>query len=106
LPAAELFPGSFLKDVLSLNRHVDPPGCFVEAFLFFGTHRRRLQVDCQFVQLAGKVERHLVVLVVHRRLGIDADVEGFVNRHEERNGVRDRLAVYLVAVNRENTASP
>ena len=50
---------------------------------------RRPKLDGQLVELAGEAERHLVVVVVDRRARVDADVEGLVDRHEERNGVRD-----------------
>ena len=36
------------------------------------------ELDGQLVQLAGKPERHLVVVVVDRCAGVAADVEGFV----------------------------
>src|SRR5690349_16374406 len=45
--------------------------------------RRELERD--LVELPGEAERDLVVLVVHRCTGVDADVEGLINGHKERN---------------------
>ena len=63
---------------------------------------RRPDLDRQLVERAGEAERHLVVLVVDRRAGIDADVEGLVDRHQERNGMRDRLLGDLRAVDAQH----
>ena len=54
----------------------------------------------QLVELAGELERHLIVLVVHRRAGIGAHVEVLVPLQRHRNGLfhllrRDHLAVDL-----------
>jgi len=51
------------------------------------------------------VKRYLVVLVVHRRARVDADVEGLVNDHEERNRVRDLLAGDVLAVHLQDTGA-
>ena len=48
---------------------------------------RRSELEGQLVDLAGEGERHLVVLVVHPRAGVDADVEGLVRRQQERDRV-------------------
>ena len=55
--------------------------------------------------VAGEAERHLVVVVVDRRAGIDADVEGLVDRHQERDGVRDLLAGDLLAVDLQHAGA-
>src|SRR5450755_900651 len=61
---------------------------------------RRPQLEGYLVELAGKAERHLVILVVDWRAGIHADIKGFVNRHEDGSGMRyflgaDFLVVHL-----------
>ena len=66
---------------------------------------QRNQLDRQLVELAGEPERRLVVVVVHARAGIHPDVEGLVNRHEERNGVRHRLAGDFLAVHRQDAGA-
>jgi len=33
------------------------------------------EIDCDLAQLASEGERHLVVLVIHWRTGIEADIE-------------------------------
>jgi hypothetical protein len=38
----------------------------------------RPEIDRQFVHLPIKAERHLVILVVHRSAGINADIEGLI----------------------------
>ena len=47
------------------------------------------EFEGELVQLSGKTERNLIILVVYGRTSVDADVKGFVDGHEERNGVRD-----------------
>jgi hypothetical protein len=56
------------------------------------------ELEGQLGDLTGKVERHLVIVVVHWRASVHADVEGLVYRHEERNGVRDLAAGYNLVV--------
>jgi hypothetical protein len=46
--------------------------------------------DCEFYELASETERHLIIAVVHWRAGVHADVKGFVDAHQEGDGVRDR----------------
>src|SRR5262249_32458561 len=45
----------------------------------------RSEFKGQFGKLSGEAERHLVVLVIHRRSGIHANVERLVESHDERN---------------------
>jgi hypothetical protein len=60
----------------------------------------RPELEGQLVDLAVECERHLVVVFVHGRAGIDSDVKGFIERHEHRYGVLHRLAGDLFAVHR------
>ena len=53
---------------------------------------RRNQFECHLAELAGEAERQLVVLVVHPRAGIHADVQGLVDRQDGRDGVGNLLA--------------
>ncbi len=66
---------------------------------------RRPELEGELVELAGEAERHLVVLVVHGRARIDAHVEGFVDRHEERNGVRDFLGGDFLVVHLQDAGA-
>src|SRR6266851_7566153 len=61
---------------------------------------RPVELEGQLVQLAGELERHLIVLVVHRRAGVGADVEVLVPLQDQRQRalhllVGDLLAVHL-----------
>ena len=87
----------------SLARISDFLCSFSDEVLFGSSPLWFLQLDGQFVELAGEAERYLVVFVVHGCARIDPDIERLVDRHEERNGVWDRLARDLLAVHRENT---
>ena len=58
------------------------------------------EVECQLVDLPGKLERQLIA-VIHPRAGIDANIEGLVDCHEECNRVRDRFPGVLFAIHRE-----
>src|SRR5262245_63578710 len=49
----------------------------------------RPELEGQLVERAGEPERHLIIPVVHRSARIDADVERFIDGHQERDGVRD-----------------
>ena len=54
----------------------------------FRVRRRQLlrsEIEGQLVDLAREAERNLVIAVVHRRAGVHADVEGFVDGM--RNGI-------------------
>src|ERR1035437_1131498 len=59
-----------------------------------------IKTEGQLVNFAGKLERDLIVLVVRRRAGVAADVEGLVPRHGQRYAVieclrRNHLAIDL-----------
>src|SRR5215467_10143273 len=47
-------------------------------FLVVGCQLRRSQLESHFVDLAGKVERYLVVVIVHWRAGVRTDVQSLV----------------------------
>ena len=67
--------------------------------------RRQLgpvELERQLVELAGKFEWALVILVVHGRTGVGADVESFVPLKDERDGVRHFLGGDLPAVHFEH----
>src|SRR5215472_8901677 len=66
---------------------------------------RRIDLDCQLVELGGQLERNLVVLVIHRRTGISADVEGLIPLHDERDGAVHFLGCHGFTVDFQNTAS-
>jgi hypothetical protein len=61
------------------------------------THLRLIQLgqlqwselEGQLVDLAVEAERHLIVLVVHRRMRIYSNVKGLVTHHQECDCVRD-----------------
>ena len=42
-----------------------------------------------------------MIAVIDRRSGIEANVEGLVDRHHKRNRVRDRFLGQLLAINRQ-----
>src|SRR5215510_374184 len=63
------------------------------------------ELEGQFVDLAGEAERHLIVLVVHRRAGVDAHVECFVDGYQEWSGVRNLLGRNLFAVHHEHAGA-
>src|SRR6266567_3873112 len=68
--------------------------------LFLRRHLRRTELDGQLVDAPGELKRQLVALV-HARAGVQANVEGFVNGHEQRNRVRDRLLGHLLPIHCE-----
>src|SRR6266581_302529 len=60
---------------------------------------RRLERDRQLVDLARECEWDLIIAVIHRRTGFRADVEGLVDRQDQRHRAlhllrRDDLAVH------------
>src|SRR5262245_49719571 len=66
----------------------------------------RPEFDGEFVQFPGEPERHLVVLVIHRRAQIDADVERLVDCHQKRDGVGDFRRPNYFTVDFQNTRPP
>src|SRR5450631_2113646 len=82
-----------------------PGDRFCRFFLIRGKQLRRTELDGQFVDLAVECERHLVVLFVHRRAGVDADVEGLVSHLQE----RDRICLFSggddLAVHRQHAGA-
>src|SRR5260370_25678102 len=63
------------------------------------------ELERDFRKFAGEAERHLVVVVIHRSACVDADIERLVNRHNERNRVRNLLAGSFPAVNGQHAAT-
>src|SRR4051794_15177177 len=51
----------------------------------------RSELEGHLDDLPVEAERYLVIAVIDRRAGVHADIEGLVDRHEERNGMRDLL---------------
>src|SRR5262249_14932069 len=64
-----------------------------------------LQVNCDLVQLAGELERHLgLVLVDDRGSGVLADVEALIKRElADRAGFLDARLAHFSAVDRERS---
>jgi hypothetical protein len=58
--------------------------CVPHELLIIAGQLRRPEVECQLVDLPCELERQLVA-VIHPRAGIDADIEGLVDCHEECN---------------------
>src|SRR5437899_12325467 len=79
--------------------------CFVNGLLVSGSHLRWFQFDCQLVEFAGEAKRRLVVLVLDARAGINADVEGLIDRHEGRDGMWDRLPSDFLTIHRKDTSA-
>ena len=73
--------------------------------LVFRHQLLRPEFEGELAELAGETERHLIILVVHWRPGVHADVEGLVDAHQERDGVRDRLGGNLLAVHRQDAGA-
>ena len=78
---------------------------FHQPFLVFGRQLRPVDLERQLVELAGERERHLVVLVVHRRAGVGADVEGLVPLQDERERVFHLLGGDFLAVHLEHAGA-
>src|SRR5262245_43641662 len=66
-----------------LAHPVVAPRLLFEPPLIFRCEFRPLDRQRQLVQLAGELERHLAVLVVHRRAGSGAHVKGLVSRWDD-----------------------
>src|SRR5580704_9687051 len=67
-------------------------------------HLRRAKLVRELVNLAGEAERKCVT-VVHRRAGVTADVKRFVDGHNKRNRVWDRLCGHQLAIGRQYTGA-
>src|SRR5262249_33683115 len=70
----------------------------LDGLLVIAAQLRWPELEGQLVDLAGERERHLVVLVVDWRAGVDAHVESFVDGYQEWSGMRDLLAGDFVAI--------
>src|ERR1035437_2802965 len=66
---------------------------------------RFIQTDGQLVNFAGELERDLIVLIVHRRAGVAADVEGLVPRHGQRYAVIECLRRNYLAIDLERAGA-
>ena len=66
---------------------------------------RRPNLNRQLVEFAGEAKRHLVIFIIDRRAGVDAHVEGLVDRRYEGDGVRDRLFGNLGAIDAQDTGA-
>ena len=65
----------------------------------------RTELVGQLVDRTGKLERHLIVVVVDRRARITPDIERFVQRHEKRNRMRHGLSNHCRTVDPEHTSA-
>src|SRR5882724_9198671 len=65
----------------------------------------RPELEGHVVDRTVECEGHLVVLVVHRRAGVDPDVEGLITRDQERDGFWDLLRGDLLAVHLQHAAT-
>src|SRR5271165_3703080 len=72
--------------------------------LFVIRHLFRTKLVRELVDLAGEAERKFVA-VVHRRARVAPDVKRFIDGHQYRNGVGDRLCGHQLAINRQYTGA-
>src|ERR1019366_3390858 len=79
--------------------------CSRSLFLVLLRQLHRPELEGQLVDLAVERERHLVVLVVHTRSGIDPNIEGLVSHLEESDGVCLLLRVDDLAVHLQHTGA-
>src|SRR5271157_1910050 len=66
---------------------------------------RRIERDGHLVDGASEFERHLVVLIIHRRCAGATDVEGLVERLDERKGMLQCLGGHYLAVHLQRTGA-
>jgi hypothetical protein len=71
----------------------------------FGRYLFRAELHLQFVQLAGEGERHLVVFLVHRSAGINADAERLALWETATKTVRRWVAVHDLAIDLERASA-
>src|SRR5262249_54096403 len=81
------------------------PDLLLLLLLLRRAHLRRAELDRQLRQLAGERERALVIPVVHRRARVATDVERLVPLRGGRQGMRDLLRIYLLAVHLQHPAA-
>jgi len=79
--------------------------CFLKSSLVLGRELRSVDRDGQLVKLARELERYLIVLVVDRRAGIGANVEGLVPLQNERQRTLHSLVGHDLAVNLEHAGA-
>src|SRR5262249_41011504 len=70
----------------------------LDKLLIVARELHRPELEGELAELASEAERHLVVLVVDGRAGVDAHIEGLVDGDEEWNGVRDLTGGDLLIV--------
>src|SRR5260221_3931655 len=78
---------------------------FPHLHLFHSCQMRRSKIERHVVDLAVEPERHLVVLIVDPRAGIDPDVEGLVRGQQEWNGFGDLQSPNLAAVDLQHSGA-
>src|SRR5271165_1996618 len=66
---------------------------------------RRIERDGHLVDGAGEFERHLVVIIIHRRCAGAADIEGLIERLDQGKGMLERLGRYYLAVHLQRSGS-
>ena len=96
MPSCNAFPRAQLR--YPLLRHADCGFCAADFFFVLSSELGVGKSDENPLQVAGELERDLVVLA-DRRAGVLADIQGFVNGHAERSGpldaaFGDRLVVH------------
>src|SRR5262245_31871200 len=79
--------------------------CGFEFLDVLGRQLRSVDRQREFVNLSGKLERHLVVTIIHRGTGISADVEVLVPLHNQWNGMLHTLSCYFSAIDFEHAGA-
>ena len=97
-----------LPRVLQLLAHLVAPLRLLKLLDVFRRQLRSVDRKCHLVELAGELERRLVVSVVHPGQRVGADVEALVPRQDEGYRPLHRLSCNLFAVDFEhaNAAAP
>src|SRR5262247_3553108 len=72
--------------------------CGFEFLDVLGRQLRSVDRQREFVNLSGKLERHLVVTIIHRGTGISADVKVLVPLQDQWEGAFHALPCHLLAV--------
>src|SRR5947207_14881128 len=101
-------PARFISDPkgrLPARLVLGPGESFVNDLLIRRRQLLRPEVEGQLVDLAVEAERHLIVLVVHRRAGVYSNVEGLVTRYQERDRARNLPRGDVVAVHLQNAGA-
>src|SRR5208337_5473489 len=83
---------------------VDSGHGVVHLLLVLRRQLRRTEVEGQLVDCSRELEG-TIVGEVHRRSGVEPDVEALIGGHEKRNGVLDRLAGDLLAIHAQHAGA-